>query len=67
MLLSEQDTIKNGQVNELLKIKLNVGENIEYKAETIKDSVIYNIIAVSQSQKLYHLISWKGYLKDENT
>lgn len=41
--LPEQDITKNGRVNKLLKLKLelDIGEDKKYKVDVIKDSAIY--------------------------
>lgn len=39
----------------------------KYEVEIIRDSVVYARETKSHLLGLYYLISWKGYLKEENT
>lgn len=49
MSLLEPDTTRCEQVNKLLQLEqeLNIGEDVKYKVEAIKDSTIYNTKAVA--------------------
>ena len=71
MSLLDQDTIKNGRVDEKVRqIEFDVGNNDsgEYEMEAIRDSVVYTSESKSgHLPGLYYLVSWKGYSEDENT
>ena len=44
------------------------GNNKEYEVEGIHDSTIYvRELESGHLPGLYYLVSWKGYLEDENT
>ncbi len=70
MSLLEQDNTKKGQVDETtsrLKFESN-GDGEEYEVEAICDSAVYAKKSDSSHLLgLYYLVSWKGYLKEENT
>lgn len=63
-------TIRKRQVNKLLKLKpeqkINAGDDKKYKVELIYDNKVYAKEAVDQLPRLYYLISWKGYIKEES-
>lgn len=40
---------------------------MEYKVKTMKNSAIYITKAIGHLPKIYYLIFWKGYSKDEST
>ena len=64
--LLEQNITKKGR--ELSVPKFEPGNNKEYKMEAIWDSAVY--VRESESghlPDLYYLVSWKGYLEEENT
>ncbi len=64
--LLEQDTSRKGQVE--IAIELDEGNSKEYKVETICDSEIYaKEFDSGQIPGLYYLVSWKGYLEENNT
>ena len=70
MSLLEQDTTKKGRVDEnATKLaELNTVENSsEYKVKAICDSAVYGKKLASHLLGLYYLVSWKDYLKEENT
>ncbi len=50
-------------------LKFEVGGNKEYEVEAIIDSAVYGQQANNNNQisSLYYHISWKDYLKEENT
>ena len=50
-------------------IKLNTGNNNneEYKVEIICENTVYVKKLAGHLSKLYYLIFWKSYLKEENT
>lgn len=50
-----------------LKSELDAGIDKEYKVGTIQDSIVYNEVMKDQLPKLYYLISWNSYLKNDNT
>ena len=69
MSLLEQDTTKKRRLNKNAT-ELDAGGNNsgKYKMEAIWDSVVY--AKESESSHLlglYYLVSWKGYLEEENT
>ena len=68
VLLLEQDTIKNKQVEEnVTQLELKADDNAKYKIETIWNYAIYaKKLKAGHLLKLYYLILWKGYLKKEN-
>lgn len=50
------------------KLKLDVGENMEYKVKAIKNNIIYaNKVAAGQLPILHYLISLREYLEAEKT
>lgn len=62
--LIEQKTIRKRQVDNKfpnLELKLDVGNNKEYKIESIKYSALYARKAAGQLPGLYYLISRKSY------
>ena len=66
MSLLEQDTIRKKQKFSVPEFK--PGDDKEYKVEAIWDSAVY--ARESESGHLpgfYYLVSWKRYLKEENT
>ena len=71
VLLLEQDTTRKRRVDEKVRqIEFDVDDNKskEYEVEVIWDSAIY--ARESKSDHLpgfYYLVSWKGYLEEENT
>ena len=69
--LLEQDTTKKGRVDEnateLAKLDAGDDEGGEYKVEAICDSAIYARESAGYLPELYYLVSWKGYLEEENT
>lgn len=68
--LLEKGIIKKRKVNKLLKLelKLDTGENQGYNVKVIKRSAVYiNETARGQLPRLYYLLSWKGYSKDESS
>ena len=70
MSLLEQNTTRKEWINELFlepEPEFDAGDNKEYKIEAIIDSVVYAKKAEGHLPGLYHLVSWKSYLKEENT
>ena len=67
--LLEQNTTKNGRVNDMqLDFKFEAGDDKEYEVDGIWDSAVYaKESAIGQLPGLYYLVSWKGYLEEENT
>ena len=68
--LLEQDTTKKGQVNDTqLDFKFEAGDDKdkEYEVDGIRDSAVYAKESAGQLPGLYYLVSWKGYLEEENT
>ena len=65
--LLEQDTTRKGRMNEFSVEKFELGDNKEYEGEAIQDSVIYATEADRHLPRLYYLVAWKGYPKEENT
>ena len=66
MLLLEQNTTRKGRVDENVT-KLDAGKDSgEYKMEAICDNTVYAKESASHLPGLYYLVSWKGYLKEEN-
>ena len=64
--LLEQDITRKGQ--EFSVPEFESGNDKEYEVETIQDSVVY--VRESESDHLpdfCYLVSWKGYLEEENT
>ena len=69
MSLLEQDTTRKGRVDDEYAAKPDASddESEEYKVEAIWNSKVY--AKKSESGHLpgfYYLVSWKGYLKEEN-
>lgn len=49
------------------KLELDIGEDKGYKIEVMKNNTVYITKAIrDQLLRLYYLISWKSYSKDEN-
>ena len=48
-------------------LEFEPGNNKEYKVKAIQDSTVYAKKADKYLPGLYYLITWKGYLKEENT
>ncbi len=74
MSLREQDITKKEQVNNALpesekELEFEAGGNNKYEVEAIIDSIVYGQQANDSNQipNNYYLISWKGYLEEENT
>ena len=66
--LLEQDTTRKGRMDKnVTELDAGNDEGGQYKVETICDSAIYARESVSHLPWLYYLISWKGYLEEENT
>ena len=70
MSLLEQDPKRKERVDDENKEELDVGKEEEgkYKMEAIWDSAVYARESKSgHLPGLYYLVSWKGYLEEENT
>ena len=67
--LLEQDTIRKGRVHEENAEELDAGDNSgKYEVEAIRDSAVYTRESeLDHLPGLYYLVSWKGYLGEENT
>ncbi len=48
-------------------LEFEAASDKEYKVKPIIDNAIYSQQANDQMPGLYYLISWKGYLEEENT
>ncbi len=71
MSLLEQETIRKGRVDETtsrLQFE-NDGDGEEYEVEAIRDNMVYTkeLDSGHHLPGLYYLVSWKGYLEEENT
>ena len=66
--LLKQDSTRKGQVNDENVAELNAGnKNKKYEVEVIWDSKIYaRKLESGHLPGLYYLLSWKGYLEEEN-
>ncbi len=72
MSLLEQDTTRKGRVDKALsepekKFEFEAGDNKEYKVKAIIDRAVYGQQANDHMPSFYYLVSWKGYLEEENT
>ena len=71
MLLLEQDIQKKRWVNKKTfsepERKFKTKNNKEYKFKVSIDNTVYGQQANNQILGLYYLVSWKNYLKKENT
>ena len=71
MSLLEQDIIRKGWVDKKIRqIKFDASNNDsrEYKVEAIWDNAVYTQeLKLGHLPDLYYLVSWKGYLEEENT
>ena len=67
MSLLEQDTTKKRRVDKN-GTELDAGNNEggEYEMEAICNSVVYARESAGHLPRLYYLVSWKGYLEEEN-
>ena len=55
------------QVNNM-QLKFEAGNNKKYEVDNIWDSMVYaKESATGQLPRLYYLVLWKGYPKEENT
>ena len=46
--------------------EFELGNNKEYKVETIQDNAIYTKEIDEHIPRLYHLVAWKGYSEEKN-
>lgn len=69
MLLLEQITTKKWQVDEKDKrTEFEASDKEEYEVEEIQNNVVYaKELEKGYLLGLYYLVSWKGYLEEENT
>ena len=66
--LLEQDTTRKGRVDEdATELDAGDDEGGEYEVEAIRDSAVYARESAGHLPGLYYLVSWKGYLEEENT
>ncbi len=49
------------------EVEFETRDNKEYEVKAIIDSAVYGQQANDQMSGLYYLVSWKGYLEEENT
>ena len=64
----EQNTTKKGRMDKNNITKLDASDDSKkYKIESIRDSTVYAKKLVGYLLGLYYLVSWKKYLKEENT
>lgn len=47
--------------------KFEVNNNKKYEMKTIYESAVYTKVTDGHLQRLYYLVAWKDYLKEENT
>ncbi len=69
MSLLEQDTTSKKRVDETtsrLEFESD-GDGEEYEVKAIRDSAVYARESEGHLLGLYYLVSWKGYLEEENT
>ena len=67
VLLLEQDITKKEQVDKkVTELDFEAGNSEEYKVEAIWDSTVYAKESKDHLPKLYYLVVWKGYPKEEN-
>ena len=64
MSLLEQDTTKKGR--EFSVPEFELGDDKEYKVETIQDSAVYAKKVDGHLPELYYLVTWKGYPEKES-
>ena len=50
-----------------MQLEFEVDDNKEYKVEGIWNSAVYTKELAGQLLKLYYLVLWKSYSKEENT
>ena len=68
MSLLEQDTTRKGRVDDnATELDAGNDEGGEYKVKAIRDSTVYARESAGYLPGLYYLVSWKGYLEEENT
>ena len=60
--------MKKGQMNDMqLDFEFKAGNNKEYEIDGIQDSAVYvKESTIDQLPRLYYLVLWKGYPKEEN-
>ena len=67
VFLLEQDTIKKEWINDMqLDFKFEAGNDKEYEVDGIWYNAVYAKESAGQLPGLYYLVSWKGYLEEEN-
>ena len=67
LLLLKQDITKKKRMDKNVT-ELDAGDNSkEYKVEIIWDSAVYAKKSKNHLSKLYYLVAWKNYFKEENT
>ena len=64
--LLEQGTTKKRQMNKFAVLEFDKGNDKEYEGEAIQDSVVYAKEVDRHLSGLYYLVTWKGYIEEEN-
>ena len=68
MPLLEQNTTRTKQVvRNVIKLEFDTGNSEEYEMEAIKYNVLYIKELKDHLSGLHYLVTWKDYLKEENT
>ena len=71
MVLLEQDTTRKRQVDKnatkLAKLDVSNNEGGKYKVKAICNNAVYKKKSAGHLSRLHYLVSWKSYLKEENT
>lgn len=68
MFLLEQDNTRKEQVDKnTTRLEFDQGNKKKYNIEEIHDSVIYVKELEDHLPKLYYLILWKKFYKEQNT
>lgn len=68
MLLLKKDITKKKQIDKMLEIEVEVGNNINYKLKTIWNGVVYaRKLVIGHLLNFYYLIFSKSSIKEKNT
>ena len=65
-----QDITRKGRMNKFAKVpefEFEASNDKEYKVEAIQNSAVYIEEIDRHLPRLYYLVTWKGYLEEENT
>ena len=64
--LLEQDITRKGKVNKTNQLKVEAGNDEKYEVKKIRGNAVYARESEGHLLRLNYLVSWKGYLEEEN-